>query len=146
MSGGYWNYVQYRITDPVDDLKNMAVNDDWPKDIRDDMLTCAKLAEEVCLRMHRIDWLLSGDDGVETYRKRLEQDLSRLKDGHSDVQFYPTCPVCPSFVTKAGITRRPQLAIVETNWNGTGADIAECDQCGEVFQINYKIDSLARFQ
>jgi hypothetical protein len=28
----------------------------------------------------RIDWLLSGDDGIETFFERLEEDLNNLKD------------------------------------------------------------------
>jgi hypothetical protein len=27
----------------------------------------------------RIDWLLSGDDGEDSFRKRLKEDLERLK-------------------------------------------------------------------
>ena len=28
---------------------------------------------------HRIDWLLSGDDGEESFLKRLEEDLNELE-------------------------------------------------------------------
>lgn len=146
MSGGYWDYIQYQITNPVDSLRTMSENPDYPEDVRQNMRECARQLTEGAIRLQRLDWLLSGDDGVESYRLRLRQDLSKVRDGHSDIQFHATCPECPSFVNRLGETRRPTLTTVESNWHGTGADIAECDKCGEVFQINYKIDNVVRFQ
>jgi hypothetical protein len=79
MSGGAFNYVQYQITDPVHELKDMAADEHWPEDVRESMLKCIKVLQEASIRLHRIDWLVSDDDGIETYRERLKRDLEELK-------------------------------------------------------------------
>ena len=38
------------------------------------MLTEAKI------RLHRLDWLISGDDGIESYRERLMEDLNNVQE------------------------------------------------------------------
>jgi hypothetical protein len=35
-----------------------------------------------------------------------------------------------------------KLRLVESNYSGTGADIAECTSCGRTFQITYKVDQI----
>ena len=75
MSGGAFDYVQFQFTDPVHMLEAMATDKARPKDIRESMLKCVKVLQEASAQLQRIDWLVSGDDGVETYRERLAQDL-----------------------------------------------------------------------
>jgi hypothetical protein len=61
MSGGHWEYLQYRFFDIAEDVKKGA-----------DAILKAQVY------MQRIDYLLSGDDGEETFLKRLKEDLSKL--------------------------------------------------------------------
>jgi hypothetical protein len=109
MSGGAFNYDQYKIGYMVDqieetvvkngvektpeDLKNEGWRDpDWYKKYPEDLFHY-KYPDEVIEKMkegievlkraqiyaQRIDWLLSGDDGEESFLRRLEEDLNELK-------------------------------------------------------------------
>ena len=108
MSGGAFNYDQYKIGYMVDqieetvvkngvektpeDLKNEGWRDpDWykkyPEDkfhyqYPDEVIKKMKEGIEILKRAqiyaHRIDWLLSGDDGEESFLRRLEEELNEL--------------------------------------------------------------------
>jgi hypothetical protein len=109
MSGGAFNYDQYKIGYMVDqieeilvkngvektpeDLKNEGWRDpDWYKKYPEDLFHY-KYPDEVIEKMkegievlkraqiyaHRIDWLLSGDDGEESFLRRLEEELNEIK-------------------------------------------------------------------
>ena len=34
--------------------------------------------------MQRMDWLISGDDGEESFLRRIEEDLEKLNNGKSN--------------------------------------------------------------
>lgn len=108
MSGGAFNYDQYKIGYMVDqieetvvkngvektpeELKNEGWRDpDWykkyPEDkfhyqYPDEVIKKMKEGIEILKRAqiyaHRIDWLLSGDDGEESFLRRLEEELNEL--------------------------------------------------------------------
>ena len=81
MSGGYWDYGQYKINDIIDDLIKIDSN---ATEIMDERmkLNLSKLIhslEIASVHMQRLDWYLSGDDGSDTYHKRLESELSEFQ-------------------------------------------------------------------
>ncbi len=81
MSGGYFDYVQYRFDEPIEQMEEVLKNNEhgFTKETVDvfiDTLQLLKLAK-VCL--HRVDWLLSGDDGEGTFHERLKEDIEELK-------------------------------------------------------------------
>jgi hypothetical protein len=109
MSGGAFNYDQYKIGYMVDQIEETVVKNgvektpedlkqegwrdpDWYKKYPEDLFHY-KYPDEVIEKMkegievlkraqiyaHRIDWLLSGDDGEESFLIRLEEDLNKLK-------------------------------------------------------------------
>ena len=109
MSGGAFNYDQYKIGYMVDqieetvvkngvektpeELKNEGWRDpDWYKKYPEDLFHY-KYPDEVIEKMkegievlkraqiyaQRIDWLLSGDDGEESFLSRLEENLKQIK-------------------------------------------------------------------
>lgn len=108
MSGGKWEYVQYRFTDVIDDLKRLIEKngkektkqemkdegwsdpfwyDKYPEDryhyrYPDEVIDEFKKAVDIMSRaqvyMHRVDWLLCGDDGDESFINRLKEDLDKL--------------------------------------------------------------------
>jgi len=108
MSGGRWEYVQYRFTDVIDDLKSLIekngkektkqeMNDDgwrdpfwydkypedryhyrYPDDVIDEFKKAVDIMSRAQVYMHRIDWLLCGDDGDESFINRLKDELDKL--------------------------------------------------------------------
>ena len=125
MSGGHFDYEQYKIeniADSIDEyLYGRKLYDEYAEDeyinniyfdseeekketvefvrrnhrtlpniyeLKEETLKEFRKAEEY-LRLayvyaHRIDWLLSGDDGEETFHERLKQDLEELKKETAD--------------------------------------------------------------
>lgn len=83
MSGGHFYYIQYRINDAVEQMEADLANPDsyansMEQDIRDSLMLCLARLKEASIRLQRADWLLSGDDGEESYRRRLAADLEAM--------------------------------------------------------------------
>jgi hypothetical protein len=108
MSGGHWDYLQYRLTDVVEDINKMVekngqektveeIKDEhwrdpnwyekypedkfhykYPDEVIEEFKKGAKIIAEAQVYMQRIDWLVSADDGNESFIKRLKDDLSKL--------------------------------------------------------------------
>lgn len=108
MSGGHWDYIQYRFTDIVEDINGIIEKNgkekteeekkyenwktpDWyekypeenfhhkyPDEVIEEFKKGARIIAEAQIYMQRIDWLLSGDDGEETFIERLAEDLKKL--------------------------------------------------------------------
>jgi hypothetical protein len=113
MSGGAFNYDQYKIrqiADQIDheielsgrpktkeeikdDFKNSEWYEKYPEDLNHykypdhvieqfkNAVNALRVAE---IYAHRIDWLISGDDGEDTFIERLKEDLKKLEDGKSN--------------------------------------------------------------
>jgi hypothetical protein len=93
MSGGHWNYSQSHMQDIADDLGELIHTNDWQgKNRYGDSIgnhyspeTIAEFKKAVkALRLayvyaKRIDWLLSGDDGEDSFHIRLQAQLGELK-------------------------------------------------------------------
>ena len=80
MSGGIWNYEQYSVQIAIEDLEQLPSNELEELDAITQSNYFALIAElKKChIHMQRLDWLLSGDDGQETYHKKLAEDLAKL--------------------------------------------------------------------
>ena len=96
MSGGHFNYDQYKIGQIADMVEQLIISNDsqelneWgdtrgrgysKETIRafSQGLYLLRIAE---IYAQRIDWLVSGDDEEDTFHQRLEEDLadnSRIK-------------------------------------------------------------------
>ena len=94
MSGGRFDYLQYRIEDISSEIEHLIKTNDSqeiddfgdkigreysPETIRKFKLAVFKLREAE-IYAQRIDWLVSGDDGEDTFHKRLGDDLDKLFD------------------------------------------------------------------
>lgn len=89
MSGGYFNYSQHYLLDMAEDIGGeILTNDSTEKNEWGDPIgrqyspeTIAEFEKAVkALKLayvyaHRIDWLLSGDDGEDSFHKRLQAQL-----------------------------------------------------------------------
>jgi len=100
MSGGRFNYDQYKINEIVEAIQHVIENnnvpysqeelrrDTWLRpgdlhyDFEDETIDKFKEGVEILKRAYvyaqRIDWLLSGDDSEKTFHKRLKEDLEKL--------------------------------------------------------------------
>ena len=108
MSGGAFDYNQYKIgyiADQIDEvivknglektpeeLKNNWIDPEWyekypedkfhykyPDEVIEKMkesVKALKIAQEYA---QRVDWLLSGDDGEESFLSRLEENLKKIE-------------------------------------------------------------------
>jgi len=88
MSGGRFDYLQYRFTEIIDSIEQEIIDNnaeprpkDWfePNNFSKETIEefkkgieCIKKAQ---IYAQRIDWLLSADDGEENFHKRLADDL-----------------------------------------------------------------------
>ena len=110
MSGGKFNYDQHKIGYIIDEieqiiykngrkktdeeLKDESYRDyDWyekypedlyhyeyPKEIIDEFKKGVHYLKLAYTYAHRIDWLLSGDDGDESFLERLKYELKKIND------------------------------------------------------------------
>jgi hypothetical protein len=82
MSGGHFEYKQYSISDIADEIENViALNDDidhpyTPATI-EQFEKAVKALRVAKIYAHRVDWLLSCDDGQEQFHQRLKQELNQ---------------------------------------------------------------------
>jgi hypothetical protein len=110
MSGGAFNYDQYKIGYIVDQIEDVIYKNgkektkeelkeegwrdpDWykkypedlfnykyPDDVIEKMKEGIEILKKAEIYAQRIDWLLSGDDEEESFLNRLEEDLNNLKN------------------------------------------------------------------
>jgi len=100
MSGGCFDYVQYRINDIVHKIEEIIsknnleiAEEDKPKDewgfyeesyyeypphIIEEFKNAVRYLKIAQVYAQRVDWLISGDDGEESFITRLAEDLSKL--------------------------------------------------------------------
>ena len=92
MSGGHFNYEQYKISQIADDIdqlvrdNNNEERNEWG-DTKGNNFSAETIAEfkkgieilkQAYVYAQRIDWLISGDDGEDTFHERLKDDLEKL--------------------------------------------------------------------
>lgn len=76
MSGGHFDYKQYRISEIADAVEelirgNTEYSDETIKEFR----TGLGFLNKAAIYAQRIDWLVSGDDGEESFHRRLAEEL-----------------------------------------------------------------------
>jgi len=83
MSGGHFGYSYHNIDDVALEIAEVIYKNKQNKEFS--KKTIAEFNEAIrALRVasvfvQRIDWLLSDDDGEESFHERLKQDLSEIK-------------------------------------------------------------------
>ncbi len=80
MSGGHFDYLQHRINETADGVMEELKRVDFPysdetKKVFEQTAYRLKIAG---VMLNRIDWLLSGDDGEETFHERLRKDVDKV--------------------------------------------------------------------
>lgn len=76
MSGGHFDYVQYKMDDAAITIQEKIK--DYDKTCLPETLEKMKIAAELIDKagrmLHRIDWFVSGDDGEECFNRRWDED------------------------------------------------------------------------
>lgn len=92
MSGGHFEYQQYHIDDIVREIEALIERNDskelgehgYPVSRGYSAETITKFKEALttlrrgAIMAQRIDWLVSGDDGENTFHERWEEDLDDI--------------------------------------------------------------------
>ena len=94
MSGGHFNYQQYKLIEIADELEQIIIDNDItekndygdnkgyyfrPETIAE-FKTGLRLLRQAHVYAQRIDWLVSADDGEDGFHRRLEHELAKLKE------------------------------------------------------------------
>jgi acid stress-induced BolA-like protein IbaG/YrbA len=94
MSGGHFNYKQYDIGHIADEVEQIIIDNDsteedeygdiegyhFTPEIIDEFKQGLKILRQAQVYAQRIDWLVSGDDGLDSFLKRLQHDLKQLEN------------------------------------------------------------------
>lgn len=79
MSGGHFDYFQYQMGDIEDQLEVLIENDKewvtWKPETIQRFKECLEHMKTARIMLHRIDWLVSGDDSEDTFHIRLKEEL-----------------------------------------------------------------------
>ena len=82
MSGGTFDHNDAHITMIANEVEQQIVEN--PQELTPETLKVFQAAlnhlRKAAVLVHRIDWLLAGDDGEDTFQERLNDDLRQLKD------------------------------------------------------------------
>lgn len=83
MSGGYFDYAQFRINDIVEQLKHVIETNNsrecpFSLEVINRFREGMDALNRADIYAQRIDWLLSGDDGEESFLHHLSEELNSL--------------------------------------------------------------------
>lgn len=94
MSGGTWDYIQYRFQDMAYDIDKVIEQNDseelnewgsmigshYSAETIDKLKTTAKRVRETAIMLQRTDYLLAGDDSEESFNERWKEELGELNE------------------------------------------------------------------
>lgn len=89
MSGGYFDYLQFRLDDVLEKINELVVNNDnqniddygdkygrgYSLETLEKFDFALSTIRNAQAYIQRIDWLVSGDDSEESFHKRLAEEL-----------------------------------------------------------------------
>jgi hypothetical protein len=104
MSGGHFDYDQYRIRNIIESIESELNNQGklkerlfynpeyyekfpedkyytiYPEEIQEKFREAIEILKKAEIYAQRVDYYLSGDDGEDSFLERLEDDLNRLQN------------------------------------------------------------------
>lgn len=94
MSGGHFEYNQWKIQMIADEIEQLIIDNDsdekneygetkgyhFTEDTITQFKSALALLKVSYVYAQRIDWLVSGDDGEDSFHRRLKEDLEKLKN------------------------------------------------------------------
>lgn len=100
MSGGHFDYDQYRLNDIASQIKRdvFFAKGKYSDDTIAEFRKAIKMLEETAVYVERIDYLISGDDGEDNFHKRLKEDLEKVSKHKETPCMLAKCEYCENFV------------------------------------------------
>jgi len=83
MSGGHFDYSQYKILQIAEEIEKIISENDhyrFSSDIIEEFVNAIYILKKAYIYAQRIDWLVSDDDGEESFKERLFEELYKLDD------------------------------------------------------------------
>lgn len=75
MSGGEFDYLQFKINDCAIGVDQIIDKSIYSELTISRMRECAETLIKAAEMLHRVDWLVSGDDGEESFNQRWGEKL-----------------------------------------------------------------------
>jgi hypothetical protein len=75
MSGGHFDYIQYRMENVADQIRREITRHDFPAEINARFEQAAQATELAAKMVQRVDWLLSDDDGEDSFMSRWNAEI-----------------------------------------------------------------------
>lgn len=93
MSGGYFNYKQRAIAEIVNTLRDFLKRDDleeddYPPAVLYEIRLGLYYITMAYIYAQRIDWLVSCDDGPDTFLTRLQEDMESYNRAPENFEVY----------------------------------------------------------
>lgn len=93
MSGGYFDYRQWQIEQIADDIERLidsnydnrinawggTIGRNYPASVMRRFKQAVRTLRRAAVMAQRIDWLVSGDDGVEEFIRQWDEELKGIK-------------------------------------------------------------------
>lgn len=94
MSGGHFNYDQYKIRQIVEDIKLLVLTNDstekdsygdpigrnYPPEVIAKFVEAAIILKSAFAYVHCIDYLVCGDTGPDTFTQHLNSELKKIRN------------------------------------------------------------------
>ena len=95
MSGGHFNYDQYKISQIIEDIKVLVLTNDstevdsfgdpmgrnYPPEVIEKFVEAVIVLKSAFAYVHCIDYLVCGDTGPDTFLQHLDNELGRIDNG-----------------------------------------------------------------
>ena len=78
--GGSLDYVSFRIDDAVGEIQEALNVGCFSENTKERFREAISTLRKASVYAHRIEWLLSDDDGEESFHSRLEEELNKLEE------------------------------------------------------------------
>lgn len=82
MSGGYFNHEQHKLGQIADDIQQLVHKNKDENNFDDEVIESFKVAVDMLrvaqVLVHRIDYLVSDDDGVDSFKSRLQKEIEEV--------------------------------------------------------------------
>ena len=84
MSGGYFDHQEWKLQDIALEMEEAIEESPYTEETLKRIRLTIKMLRDVHRRVHRIDYLLSGDDGEQSFNERWEKDIIAVLKGEDE--------------------------------------------------------------